>query len=59
MKGDASFTGTVEIAPQALHRTVRSVGSSALPMISVRWLPHFGQTGGVVGKGRTSIFVVK
>ena len=45
----ASLTGTVEIAPHALHRTVRFVGSSDLPMISVRWLPHFGQTGGAAG----------
>ena len=45
----ASFTGTVEIAPHALHRTVRFVGSSDLPMIWVRWLPHFGHTGGAVG----------
>ena len=45
----ASFTSTVEIAPHALHRTVRFVGSSDLPMISVRWLPHFGHTGGAVG----------
>ena len=45
----ASLTGTVDVAPHVLHRTVRFVGSSELPMICVRWLPHFGQTGGVVG----------
>src|SRR6185436_15547948 len=55
----ASLTGTVEIAPHALQRTVRWVESSSFPMISVRWLPHFGQTGGVVGRGMTSSFVVK
>src|SRR5439155_14151483 len=55
----ASLTGTVEIAPHALHRTVRFVGSSALPMISVRWLPHFGQTGGAAGIYVFPCFVVK
>ena len=45
----ASLTGTVEIAPHALHRTVRFVGSSDLPITCVRWLPHFGHTGGAVG----------
>jgi hypothetical protein len=45
----ASLTGTVEIAPHALHRTVRFAVSSELPMICVRWLPHFGHTGGAVG----------
>src|SRR5436190_15197743 len=53
-KDCASLTGTVEIAPHALQRTVRLVESSRLPMISVRWLPHFGQTGGVVGRCKTS-----
>jgi hypothetical protein len=45
----ASCTGTLEIAPHALQRTVTVDGSSPCPMISVRWFPHFGQTGGVVG----------
>ena len=47
----SSFTKTVEMAPQVLHRTVRFVGSSDVPMISVRWLPHFGQTGRAAGYG--------
>jgi hypothetical protein len=55
----ASLTGTVEIAPHALHRTVRFVGSSDFPMTSVRWLPHFGQTGGAAGICVFPSFVVK
>jgi hypothetical protein len=55
----ASLTGTDEIAPHALHRTVFFVVSFALPITSVRWLPHFGQTGGVIGRLMTSTFVVK
>src|SRR4029077_11783891 len=54
----ASRTWTLEITPHVLQRTVRFVGSSAWPMISVRWLPHFGQTGGGGGYGRNSILVV-
>jgi hypothetical protein len=50
----ASLTGTVEIAPHELQRTVRSVGSSDLPMTCVLWLPHFGQTGGAVGRRERS-----
>src|ERR1051325_2250647 len=53
----ASLTGTLEMAPHALQRTVRLDGSSTLPMTSVRWLPHFGQTGGAVGRYNISIFV--
>src|SRR3954468_19189766 len=53
---DASMTGTVEIEPQVLQRRVRFVGSSELPMTCVRWLPHFGQTGGVVGRCIASSF---
>jgi hypothetical protein len=51
MNAAASLTGTVEMAPHALQRTVRlAVESLALPMICVRWLPHFGQTGGTFGR---------
>jgi hypothetical protein len=53
MNTAASLT-TVEIAPHALHRNVFFVGSSELPMTSVRWLPHFGHTGGVLGRCETS-----
>jgi len=38
--------GTLELWPHAAHRTNVSVRSSLTPMISVRWLPHFGQSGG-------------
>src|ERR1043166_2503019 len=47
-----SLTGTVEIAPHVLPRPVCFVGSSVLPITWVRWLPHLGQTGGVVVEGR-------
>ena len=59
MKACASLTGTVEIAPHVLQRIVRFAGSSALPMTSVLWLPHFGQTGGAVGLFTTSSFDAK
>ena len=39
----------LEIVPQALQRTM-ALSVSVLPMISVRWLPHFGQTGGASGR---------
>jgi hypothetical protein len=42
--------GACEIAPHALQRTMRLSPPFVLPMTSVRWLPHFGQTGGASGR---------
>jgi hypothetical protein len=41
--GAASCLLTVEIVPQVPQRTLTRLGSSVIPMIWVRWLPHFGQ----------------
>jgi hypothetical protein len=51
--------GMVEIAPHALHRTVTVGGSSVRPMTWVRWLPHFGQMGGVSGRSTFVLDVSK
>jgi hypothetical protein len=42
--GAASCLFTVEIVLHAPQRTLTRLGSSVMPMICVRWLPHFGQT---------------
>jgi hypothetical protein len=45
---DEAFA-VLEIVPHAWQRTI-ALSVSVLPMTSVRWLPHFGHTGGASGR---------